>query len=281
MRGRHPAQEEVDDPPRAVQIDRLPRRLMGGHQRLDPVHVGVHAAIIRKGRPVARPFIRQQPRPVLPEPLPQHPGCVRNQPVGLGVADHLRRRPRQQHEDMAIGQLAVICHRFALQTPEPAAMVAVAVVAGQITHPLIHHGQTVALPGQVPKRKGMHHPRRRMQLLRRPCQGPPVQPQDVKAPRRVQAVAVKGQEPRRLIGQPGAVGGIVQPGAVRVGTGGQGRARGHRALLFCCSPTLEQPPWPRQTMSRPRRAAAILAPLAALRLLPAMERQGSPECSHG
>ena len=209
MRRRLPGNEEAEDPARTVQMQPFSGRLMRGQQRLNPVHVRVHAAIGGKDLPVARELVAEQARVIVPEPILQHLRGIRQQPVGIGMACQLRRRCGQQDKDMAIGQLGPVRHRPVPQRPDIAAVPAVAMPAPQQIHPPVDDPRPVRAPGHLPQGKGMDQPRGRVQFLHS-RQGSARRVQRDKAIR-PGACVKEIQRPARIPDQPGAVDRIVQP----------------------------------------------------------------------
>ena len=225
MRRGHAGGEHVEDAAGAGQEHLLARRLVSGQKRLDPMHVGVHAAIAREGRPVAVPFVAEQPRPLFPEMPVKHLAHIGDQARRIGMADLLRAGAGQQHEDMAVSQLAPIGDVLARDAPDIAAMAAVAVMRPQVAHALIDDLVGAGHAKALAKRIGMHQPRRAVQLLQRARQRLAVIAQRMKPALGVQAGPEKAELLVGLGPQPGAVVRILQPGSGRVAVG-QGHA-GH------------------------------------------------------
>ena len=214
-----PGDEEIEDAPCAMQVFALARGLVRGQQRLDPVHVGVHAAIGRKDLPVAGEFVREPPCVPVPEPLVQNGGDVGQQPVSIGMPRQPGRGGGQHHEDMAIGQLGPVGHRAVPDPPDIAAVPPVAMDAPQQVHAPVDDARPVGPPGHPGQSIGMDQPRRDMQLQRAVRQGPAVLIQHPQAAVRARAGIEKRQGAPGIANQEIPVDGVVQPAdrAVRAG----------------------------------------------------------------
>ena len=107
----HDALDHPDDAGAQLPGGPLPQRLQrvgGGQHRLDAVHVGVDAAVVRAGRPAGVPLLHGHPGRVVPEvPVPDGERLVQQRPA----AGHPRgrgARAREHHEGVHVGGLGVV-----------------------------------------------------------------------------------------------------------------------------------------------------------------------------
>ncbi len=151
------ADDEIGDALGHAQIGAVMGRLEGGHQGLGQMHVGILAAILVIGLPVAGEFLGRGAMLLFPEALGEHGRDIGQQAIGIGMASQFGAGCRQQHESMAIGLLGVVCRAVLADPPEIAAMPGVAMALPEIPHAMIDHGIGAGPAEQIGNGEAMGH----------------------------------------------------------------------------------------------------------------------------